>query len=90
MMIPKVSSLFLSEPADTDWRNRNQWDKVVGSLRIQHPNITAFESKAVYVFGMMRHLLEAAGWELAHFASVPRNQTAATIFDCLPTRLRRC
>ena len=66
MMTPKTSDLFVSEPADNDWINRNQWDEVVGSLRGQHPKMTAFESKAVYVFGMMRHLFEATGWTLDH------------------------
>ena len=58
--------LFASEPASADGSIEEQWDEVVASLRDQHPRITALESKAMYVFGMMRHLFEATGWALDH------------------------
>lgn len=36
------------------------------SVRNQYPNATPFETKAIYVFGMVRHLIESAGWALEH------------------------
>lgn len=66
MMMQSTFGLFASEPANDDWVDREQWEQVINSLRGQYPKMTALESKAVYVFGMMRHLLEAAGWALDH------------------------
>ena len=65
-MAQSMISLFPSGPANDDWGDREQWEQVISSLRNQYPRMTALESKAMYVFGMMRHLFEAAGWALDH------------------------
>lgn len=57
---------FPNEPSQADWTYWGEWEKAADNLRRQHPDVTVFETKALYTFGMMRHLLEASGWMLEH------------------------
>ena len=51
---------FPKEP-NNRW-NGSVWDDVIEPLKTSFPEITPFQTKVLYIFGMIRHMLEAAGW----------------------------
>jgi hypothetical protein len=57
-----LESLFPSEPAIT--RYEAEW-RAAGQISPDQA-LTPFAAKALYAFGMMRHLIESAGWALTH------------------------
>jgi len=42
--------------------NKTVWDTVPAPLKRSFPKITSFQTKVLYVFGMIRHMFEAAGY----------------------------
>jgi len=65
-MTQNTFDLLASEAANDSLVDREHWELAIRSLHGRYPKMTALECKATYVFGMMRHLLEAAGWALEH------------------------
>ena len=63
-MTQNTFDLLASEAANDSLVDREHWELAIRSLHGRYPKMTALECKATYVFGMMRHLLEAAGWAL--------------------------
>jgi len=60
---------FPNEPSQSDWEeNWDEWEEAANNLQRQYPAATVFETKVLYTFGMMRHLLESSGWTLEHNA----------------------
>jgi len=67
-MTEESVKLFPDEPSQNEWRDTDwcEWERAASSLRQQDSTVTAFETKVLYTFGMMRHMLEASGWTLEH------------------------
>lgn len=65
-MIPEIQRRFPNDPPSGAWENWNQWERSTNSLRQHFPNATVFETKVLYIFGMIRHLLETTGWAMRH------------------------
>ena len=60
-MTEETQKPFPNEPSQSDWRDWDKWEKAANNLQQQHPSATVFETKVLYTFGMMRHLLETSG-----------------------------
>jgi hypothetical protein len=61
---------FPNEPLLEAWTDdRDEWESATRYMRRQYPNITLFQTKVLYVFGMMRHLLEASGHAMSNTGS---------------------
>lgn len=65
-MTKETRKPFPNELSQSDWMDWDKWEKAANNLQQQHSNVTVFETKVLYTFGMMRHLLEASGWMLEH------------------------
>lgn len=61
---------FPGEPSTDIWADdRDKWESATSYMKRRYPNITLFQTKVLYSFGMMRHMLEASGHALSNGSS---------------------
>jgi len=71
-------ALFPNEPRLTTYKS--EWE-AVGQISVDCV-LTPFTTKALYIFGMMRHLMESAGWALKHKPPGQAFYIAAYLMSC--------
>ena len=73
-----ITALFPKEPQlktySKEWAAAGRISSV--------PTLTPFTAKALYAFGMMRHLIESAGWTLTHKPPSECFYIAAYLLSC--------